>query len=318
MSDLFNAYPFPECSGDNVFSGNPLTRDSEHLSQEDLERARVHEEAVVCLFHQGDPVLFYNGDDNALPYCALNGALELTHDPDTLIYLGQDDTGPVLAATIPDDAALPAGAKTLPIRDAIMSGHLRNRDIAMMGHGFSLLKWHENHRFCSRCGTQSAMTQGGYRRQCPSCGATHFPRLDPVTIMLVTDGERILLGRQPQFLPGMYSCLAGFVEPGESLEEAVRREVLEEAGVTIGTVRYLSSQPWPFPYTLMVGCIAEALTTDIDMDVTELEDCRWFTRDELGPMLAREGELKAPPPMAIAHQLIRKVYELTDPEQTHG
>jgi NAD+ diphosphatase len=129
--------------------------------------------------------------------------------------------------------------------------------------------------------------------------------------MLVVDGDRCLMGRQPHFQPGMYSCLAGFIEPGETLEGAVRREVLEEAGIRISAVRYHSSQPWPFPHTLMIGCFAKAESTAINMDETELEDCRWFSRDEVGAMLTREQELKTPPPMAIAHQLIRAFYEIS-------
>ena len=130
------------------------------------------------------------------------------------------------------------------------------------------------------------MRIGGYRRDCPNCGAEHFPRTDPVVIMLAIDGERCLLGRQARFAPGMYSCLAGFVEPGETIEDAVRRETAEEAGITVGRVRYHASQPWPFPSSLMIGCHAEALSRDIVRDDAELEACRWFSRAEVRAMLA--------------------------------
>ena len=171
----------------------------------------------------------------------------------------------------------------------------------------ALLLWHARHRFCSVCGQPSRLDQAGWRRSCPACGAEHFPRTDPVVIMLTADGDRCLLGRQARFAPGMWSCLAGFVEPGEAIEEAVRRETFEEAGVRCGPVRYVGSQPWPFPMSLMIGCIAEALNTDLVIDRTELEDLRWFSRDEVAAMLAgrHPDGLTAPPPIAIANFIIR-------------
>jgi NAD+ diphosphatase len=148
---------------------------------------------------------------------------------------------------------------------------------------------------------------GGYRRDCPACGAEHFPRTDPVVIMLAIDGERCLLGRQARFAPAMYSCLAGFVEPGETIEDAVRRETAEEAGIAVGRVRYHASQPWPFPSSLMIGCHAEAISRDIVRDEAELEACRWFGRAEVQAMLAglHPDGLKCPPDIAIAHHLIK-------------
>ena len=157
------------------------------------------------------------------------------------------------------------------------------------------------------------MKIGGYRRDCPACGAEHFPRTDPVVIMLAIDGDRCLLGRQARFAPGMYSCLAGFVEPGETIEDAVRRETQEEAGITIGRVRYYSSQPWPFPSSLMIGCHAEALSTEFDRDEAELEDCRWFDRGAKSLRCSpatHPGGIKCPPTIAIAHRLIRAWAEL--------
>ena len=151
------------------------------------------------------------------------------------------------------------------------------------------------------------MAQGGYRRDCPACNAQYFPRTDPVAIMLAIDGDRCLMGRQARFAPGTYSCLAGFIEPGETIEDAVRREIAEEAGIRIGAVVYHASQPWPFPMTLMIGCFAQATSTEIVPDTDELEDCRWFTREETLAMLAGEHAdgLATPPRMAIAHTLIR-------------
>ncbi|GGF76960.1 NADH pyrophosphatase [Azorhizobium oxalatiphilum] len=175
----------------------------------------------------------------------------------------------------------------------------------------ALAGWHQRHRFCSNCGTPTKMIEAGWRRDCPSCGGQHFPRTDPVAIMLTYHGDRCLLGRSPRFAPNMWSCLAGFVEPGETFEDAVRRETLEEAGITSGKVRYLKAQPWPFPMSLMIGCIAEATSTDITIDATELDDARWFDRAEAAQMLTRThaGGLFVPPPNAIAHHLIRAFVE---------
>ena len=163
------------------------------------------------------------------------------------------------------------------------------------------------HRFCPNCGAPTQVTQGGWRRDCAQCKAQHFPRTDPVVIMLASDGERCLLGRSPRFVPTMWSCLAGFVEPGEAIEDAVRRETREEAGIVCGRVRYFASQPWPFPMSLMIGCHAEALTQEIIVDRDELEDARWFDRDEIVAMLTRKHPdgLTTPPPVAIAHHIIR-------------
>ncbi|KJS21536.1 MAG: DNA mismatch repair protein MutT, partial [Hoeflea sp. BRH_c9] len=151
---------------------------------------------------------------------------------------------------------------------------------------------------------------GGYRRKCQACGHVAFPRTDPVGIMLVVDeaSDRCLLGRSPHFPPGMFSCLAGFIEPGETIEDAVRRETLEESGIRVGRVRYHASQPWPMPHTLMIGVYAEAISLDITRDTAELEDCRWFDRTETAAMLASvlgEADASAPPPGAIAHRLMR-------------
>ena len=171
----------------------------------------------------------------------------------------------------------------------------------------ALLHWHARHRFCANCGESTQATQAGWRRDCPKCKAEHFPRTDPVAIMLPVDGEHCLLGRSPRFVPTMWSCLAGFIEPGESIEDAVRRETHEEAGITCGRVVYFHSQPWPFPSSLMIGCHAQALTRDIVVDRRELEDARWFSKSEIETMMLRrhpEG-LTTPPPVAVAHHIIR-------------
>ncbi len=170
------------------------------------------------------------------------------------------------------------------------------------------LDWHRRHQFCSVCGQRTVQGRGGHVRQCPACKAEHFPRTDPVAIMVVSDGDRCLLGQSRGRLSrtGTYSALAGFIDQGESIEEAVRREVREVAGIAVGQVQYHSSQPWPFPSSLMIGCHAKALTTDIHKDDEEMTDVRWFSRDEV--LLALKGEhphLSVPAPIAIAHHLIK-------------
>jgi NAD+ diphosphatase len=170
------------------------------------------------------------------------------------------------------------------------------------------LDWHRRHQFCSVCGRRTVQGRGGHVRQCPACKAEHFPRTDPVAIMVVSDGHRCLLGQTRGRLSrtGTYSALAGFIDQGESIEEAVRREVKEEAGIEVGKVRYHSSQPWPFPSSLMIGCHAQALTTEIRMDDGEMTDVRWFSRDEVRSALEGENShLRVPAPIAIAHHLIK-------------
>jgi len=184
---------------------------------------------------------------------------------------------------------------------------LSGLDAAIAAQGRQMLDWHARHRFCAVCGRGTSVKEAGYMRECDDCDAQHFPRTDPVVIMLVESGDRCLLGRQAAWPPGMFSALAGFVEAGESLEEAVRREVLEEAGVRVGAVRYFASQPWPFPSSLMIGCIAHAESSDVTVDKAEIQEARWFTKAEIARSLATPGAggMFVPPPLAIAHHLIR-------------
>lgn len=180
-------------------------------------------------------------------------------------------------------------------------------ELAIYGGARSLVDWHARHRFCARCGGGTRLAKGGWQRTCDGCGAEHFPRVDPVTIMLVEHDDKVLLGRQPRFPPRRFSALAGFVEPGESIEDAVAREVLEEAGVTVRDVSYVASQPWPFPSSLMIGCHSYADSADLVVDTTELEEARWFSRSEVAEAMAggEEGTFIAPPPHAVAHHLLQ-------------
>ena len=182
---------------------------------------------------------------------------------------------------------------------------LSPRGAELVATAKAILGWHETHGFCARCGAKTEIGQAGWQRDCPACGAHHFPRTDPVVIMLITKGNSVLVGRSPGWPDGMYSLLAGFVEPGETIEAAVRREVLEESGVQVGQVDYLSSQPWPFPSSLMFGCQGHATSNEITIDPEEIEDARWVTREEmLEAMAGRHAVLKPARKGAIARFLI--------------
>jgi NAD+ diphosphatase len=196
--------------------------------------------------------------------------------------------------------------RSIAIQGLVLPDHL-----PPLAEAKAMLHWHARHRFCSNCGVKTDVVDAGWKRVCPACKAEHFPRTDPVVIMLATRGDKGLLGRSGRFAATMWSCLAGFVEPGEAIEDAVRRETLEEAGIKCGRVKYLFSQPWPFPMSLMIGAHAEALNDNIKMDDNELVDARWFSKDECAAMLMRKHPdgLTCPPPVAIAHHIIREWVE---------
>ncbi len=197
------------------------------------------------------------------------------------------------------------------LRSLAMEEALPPEELGMLAQARSLLQWHERRTYCSNCASKLEMADAGYRRHCPGCGMDHFPRTDPVAIMVVRHEGNILLGRQSSWKPGMYSALAGFVEPGETIEDAARREVFEESGIKVGAVRYVTSQPWPFLSNLMIGLIGDALSAKITLDEKELEDARWFSPAEARMMVERthpEG-LYAANPYAIAHELVRVVLE---------
>jgi NAD+ diphosphatase len=226
---------------------------------------------------------------------------ELGGPPEEPLLLGLDGDGPLFAVDVEGRAdELPAAAMTL--REA--GARVTDADAGLLSYATALLNWHRAHRFCANCGSPTRVAEAGHVRECPSCGALHHPRTDPVVIMLVTDGDRALLGRQARWPAGRYSTLAGFVEPGESVEEAVAREVAEEAGIQVTDLRYRSTQPWPFPSSLMIGFHARWAGGEPRVGDAELEDVRWFTRDELRAVARGETDLHLPPPLAIARQLI--------------
>ena len=230
------------------------------------------------------------------------------------LFLGLDRTNgtPYFAIAITDHAAraITGAVETLrpavDLRSLATQGLLTPEEQSLAGQARALAQWHDNQKCCGKCGSTTLVKDGGWRRKCWGCGLDWFPRTDPVVIMLVTDGERCILAHEHRYQGKMYSTLAGFLEPGEDIEHAVRREVLEETNITVGRVAYHSSQPWPFPHSLMLGCFAYADTTEITIDKNEIAEARWFTREEARAMLEKrhpEG-LTAPARHAIANRLI--------------
>ncbi len=278
-----------------TFAGGRLDRAGPQRGDEAWVAAGLADPRSRAVFATADGV-FLAGDRPAL--LPLTGAAEP-------ILLGVTEAGTALFAvdaTGVDPAAL-APAVLTGVRDA--AARLGPEDAGLLAYAAALLNWHRRHHFCANCGAWTEPRQAGHLRACDACSAQHFPRTDPVVIMLVADGrDRVLLGRQAAWPPGRYSALAGFVEPGESLESAVAREVLEETGVRIADPRYAESQPWPFPASLMLGFHARHAGGDPVAADGELEDARWFTRAEVEDALAKRGPLRLPPPVAIARRLI--------------
>lgn len=267
----------------------------------------------VC-FCGDRPVIDVSADELKIVRFTRQQATDLGCDGEPVL-LGAEETGDTLFAlqSRHDDMKSDANEthKLIDLRSLAMQGSLSPHELGTLAQARSLLHWHERHGFCAVCGAVTQMAEAGYRRHCDTCGADHFPRTDPVVIIVIIREGRCLLGRSPNFIEGMYSALAGFMEPGETMEDAARREVFEEAGIRVGKVDYLLSQPWPFPSSLMIGLIGEALNDDIVMDVQELEDARWFELAELKLMLSGDHPdgLKMPMQMAIAHHLVLEAIE---------
>lgn len=287
-----------------AFAGSRIDR-ADHIRCDPVALDALMTPQARLLRLQGlDPVLT---SDGALVWASLADAA-----PDSeLVFLGLDE-GRGCFAEVPasGSAGSPFGSPASWNAMAI----LEPGELAAYGGARSLVSWHARHRFCAVCGQPTALAKGGWQRTCTSgpCGAEHFPRVDPVAIMLVEYEGQVLLGRQPRFPEGRYSALAGFVEPGETIEEAVAREVFEEAGVRVRDVSYIGSQPWPFPSSLMIGCHAHADDPAITIDETELEDVCWFSRDDVVDALEAIGRgengkaFGAPPATAMAHLLLRR------------
>ena len=300
-----------------TFGGSGLDRAAEWRGRADELRARVG--ARTMLLWRGKPML----EGDALVRVPLDHPA-LADAADDLILLGIDEDGPVFAADLSgwtppdlDDATLNTFLDPSEQRHPAMGGdavfaelraimtRLTPRDAELAATAKAILGWHLSHRFCARCGAESVMAMAGWQRDCAACGGHHFPRTDPVVIMLITHGNAVLLGRSPGWPEGMYSLLAGFVEPGETIEAAVRREVFEEAGVRVGAVTYLASQPWPFPASLMIGCAGAALNAEITIDPSEIEDAIWVSREDVALAFAGNHPHILPARKgAIAHFLL--------------
>ena len=227
------------------------------------------------------------------------------------IFLGFEGKRPIFAFSIAKPEEFLPEDNFVSLRG--IGGNLRNEDLALAGRAKSLFAWHHVEKHCVSCGAKTVARDGGIMQKCTGCGTESFPRVNPVAIMLVTDGDRVLLGRGIGWPEKFMSALAGFVSPGESVEDAAQREVMEEAGIKTKNPRYIFSQPWPFPAQLMIGLILEAVTTDISIDPKELEDARWYTREEVIAVLENRGEaFLCPPRQTIAHQLLRHWVSGTD------
>lgn len=301
-----------------TFGGSGLDRAAQDRAG--AQALAAHPDARTIVVWRGKPLL---AGDAVLARLPLSHPVFVPAAP-MQVFLGREDGRPVFATDLsawePEDVDfstlgtfldpseqrhpdLPPDHRFAELR-AVMTA-LSPRDAELAATAKAVMGWHDTHRFCSRCGAQSVPAMGGWQRDCPACATHHFPRTDPVVIMLITRGNDVLLGRSPGWPEGMYSLLAGFVEPGETIEAAVRREVMEEAGISVGRVEYLASQPWPFPASLMFGCRGEAMDAAITLDRDELEDALWVSRETLAEVFrgthptirpARKG--------AIAHFLL--------------
>jgi len=284
-----------------AFTGHPLDR-ADHVRADPARLAAlaVPEARLLRL----DGLVPLTDEDGALQWGRVGDAAGAE-----LVFLGMLDGEALFGAVPATGDADPAYARQ---QTFAAIARLGLDDLALYGGARSLLDWHARHRFCAQCGRPTRIAKGGWQRDCEGCGASHFPRTDPVTIMLVEHAGRILLGRNSRFPPGRYSALAGFIEPGETIEEAVAREVLEEAGVRVTGVRYVFNQPWPFPSQLMIACHCMAEDDALTIDYTELADARWFTRAEVVEAMEKRPEDSTgdsptfipPPPIAVAWHLL--------------
>lgn len=296
---------------DFAFIGNPVVPDSEKRYDGIIDEMRQNRQARLIGFC-GDQLVIKSAGEKRDVFLTQALLPSLNTDWNNACYLGLDNGKPILAAPVliePSQLRPPFALTNL--REVWMNNLIPLEQTGALAQATSLLSWHKNNRFCARCGQETKMFGGGVKRVCGLCGAEHFPRVDPVAIMLVHYQDKCLLARTPNFAPGRYTCLSGFLEQGETLEAAVRRETFEEMGVKVGEVSYRASQPWPFPHSLMLGCCAQALTQDITIDRDEMEDGRWFSRDEVLAMMKGEHPegFSLPPPGAIAHFLIREWLE---------
>ena len=271
------------------FSGPGLDRaDALRADPDAIARLAERSRARELVWRDGLPAI---GEDGQLEWRDVSA-------PD--LFLGLDGEEPRFTA-------IPPAVEGSRAAFGVMA-NLAAAQAPVFAAALSLGGWHGRHRFCANCGAATEIVRGGWSRSCPQCAAEHYPRVDPVVIMLAEYGGSLLLGRQPQYPPGRYSALAGFVETGETIEAAVARELQEEAGIAVTEVEYVASQPWPFPSSLMIGCWARSAASELTIDTAELEDACWFSREEVAAALASpdDGPFLPPPRFAIARTLLER------------
>jgi len=283
------------------FAGGILDHVETQRSAAELQAFLAKPAARCIMLHKGAPALAAQGGLKRIHPSELIGRNLMDPGP---IFLGLEDETPLFAASVADPDKVADEDAFQNLRG--IANHLSPEDLALVGRAKSLLDWHIDHRFCAKCGQVSQPALGGIKRECPSCKAEHFPRVNPVVIMLILSGDKVLLGRGPGWPEGAMSALAGFISPGETLEEAVARETFEEVGIRVKNARYIFSQPWPWPSQLMMGVICDAEGEDILLNKAELEEAKWFTQDEVRAVYDKSGEaFMRLPRFTIAHHLLR-------------
>ena len=293
----------------NTFAGNPLDRASDRRRDAEWLADRLASDgATVVALWNGSPLVSEPAGDVRLTRLSPSLAVELAKGDERLLFLGLDQEQHAVFAVDLEGAADPAEGvlrdrgRFLNLRD--LAAILPTPECGMAATAKAVFEWRRKHRFCSACGQLTLVTEAGWKRLCPACKVEHFPRTDPVVIMLPVRGDRCLLGRQPSWPADRFSALAGFMEPGESIEEACARELLEEAALVTTSVRYHSSQPWPFPTNLMIGLFADVGPGEARADQSELEAVVWLDRRQVRAALAETGDVLLPPSFAIARRLI--------------
>jgi NAD+ diphosphatase len=290
----------------NAFARSPLDRAGHHRRDSAwLKEALAADTTKIAPFFQHRPFVVEAGGALEVGWLGPQALTRIAARDAPALFLGLDQQGAAYFAVVVNDAET---LRDLGRFDDLraLGPRLSYDELAMLGPAKSIFEWHARHGFCANCGAATQIAEAGWKRECPACKAEHFPRVDPVCIMLPVYGEKCLLGRQRAWPRGMHSALAGFIEPGEAIEEAVARETLEEAGLVVREVSLHSTQPWPFPHSLMIGAIAEVENDREHIDLHELESAQWFTREEARALIAGKfPDAFCPPPFAIAHHLLK-------------